>query len=324
VSLDVTKRVLAKLDAVYSLAALPGGGFAVGSEADGPLLFFESFDAAPRALADGPGGFISLCPLERGGRRGLVASVDFKPVFQAADCRILLIPLDGGEATEVARLPYTHRIAVVEVGGQPCFLGSTLCSHKDCTQDWTHPGGIHVGAIPDDPAQPWALRELPQPLTRNHGMDPAPGGFLVSATEGLFRLRLPDRIDGEWVFERIAEGEHSDAFACPLTGDILALSPFHGNVLSRYRGGPSGWEREVMADDIDMGHIVWAGKFLGGPAVIAGGRRGRKELRLYREGRPCEVIDEGIGAAQMLVFDGNRLVFAGHATGEVLLYELQG
>lgn len=349
--MKIHKRVVRQLERVYSLAMVPGfnsgglPGFVAGSEGDEGLLLFEPPGYDGKVIAHQPGGFISLVGLQKDSRPYVLASVDFKPGFKAENCRILLYPLDQGECPEpyeVARLPFAHRIAITEVDRELCFLASTLCSAKQFKDDWSHPGGIYLSFIPANLNQAWSLRQLVDSLSKSHGMDYArlergsKGGFLISAMEGLFHLRIPERKGSEWPFERIADGEHSDAFAYDLnasgTADIFTLSPFHGNTLSMYRKLSGGWKRTVIDDDIEMGHIVWAGEFLGEPGIIAGGRRGRKELRLYRlldaekNQFRKEIIDEGIGATQMLVInrasDSALLIVAGHGTNEVLIYDI--
>ena len=92
-----------------------------------------------------------------------------------------------------------------------------------------------------------------------------------------------------------------------------------------------GWRRETLDDSIEMGHVLWAGIFLGKPGIIVGGRAGKKELVLYRHGEGTSlsrsVIDDGIGATQMAVVElgGGKalLVVAAHARNEVLLYEVE-
>jgi hypothetical protein len=124
----------------------------LGSEGDGPLLFFEPPEYKPLPIAEKPGGFISLWTFEQEGRNYAVASTDFKPGFKAENCRIIIYPLEGrdrGQCFDVGKLPFTHRVAVLGLNRQKYFLGSTLCSAKAFKQDWTQPGGIHLAVIPD-------------------------------------------------------------------------------------------------------------------------------------------------------------------------------
>jgi hypothetical protein len=88
----------------------------------------------------------------------------------------------------------------------------------------------------------------------------------------------------------------------------------------------------VIHEDLSFGHIVWAGELLGGPALLAGSRRERRELRLYRPdrqggvARDYQVIDEGIGPSQLSVVSlGERralLYVAAHGVDEVRIYDL--
>lgn len=350
--MKITSRTLARLERGYSIALLPPAGgrlpsFLAGSEEEDRLLFFEAPDFRPKVIASAPGGYISIFPLVRGGRRHVIATTEFKPGFNAAPASIRLYPLDAGEnppSTLIADLPYTHRIALQAHGGREFLLASTLCAAKSHKEDWTQPGGIHLAEVPaGDLTQPWSMRQIVTGLNKNHGMDFARlgrdrrPGYLLSAMEGLFFMPLPADPDGAWPVERISGEENSDAFAFDWDGDgepeIFSISPFHGHVLSLHRRKAARWERTVIHDDLALGHIVWAGDLLGGPALLAGSRRERRELRLYRPGpdgsvdRNYTLIDEGIGPSQMnvVVHDARSatLYVAAHGVNEVRLYELE-
>lgn len=350
--MKITVRTLAKIERGYSISLLPSTGgrlpsFLAGSEEDDRLLFFEAPDFKPKVIASSPGGYISICPLLHGGKRHVIATTEFKPGFNAAPAALRLYPLDEAEnppSTLIAELPYTHRIALQTHQGRTWLLASTLCAGKADKDDWTQPGGIHVAEVPARGLdRPWPMRQVVRGLNKNHGMDFARlgrdlrPGYLLSAMEGLFFMPLPADASGEWPTERIVAEEHSDAFAFDWDGDgepeIFSISPFHGNVLSFLKRRGAGWERTVIHDDLSFGHIVWAGNLLGGPALLAGGRRERRELRLYRPGprglpdRNYELIAEGIGPSQMnvVVHDANSatLYMAAHGVNEVRLYHLE-
>lgn len=349
--MKVTKRTVASLERVYSIAVVPGlkvagwPAFLAGSEGDDPLLYFEPPQYKAIEIADRPGGFMSLWAFEQDGSNYVVASTDFKPGFKAENCRIIVYPLDEpgkGRCFEVGRLPYTHRVAVLDLDGQKCFLGSTLCSAKAFKQDWTQPGGVHLAVIPERLKTQWEFRQIVTGLNKNHGMDFAQlektdrGGFLLSAMEGLFLMKIPESLEGQWEVETIAEGEHSDAFAYDWDGtgfaQIFAISPFHGNRVTIYRREQTTWCATVITDDVCMGHVLWAGELLGRPGLLVGGRDGRKELRLYRkngsQGKEFshEILDEGIGPTQIAVVDRGEdsagLIVAAHGVNEVRIYNL--
>jgi hypothetical protein len=155
--------------------------------------------------------------------------------------------------------------------------------------------------------------------------------------EGLFFMPLPDDPAGQWPVEQISAEEHSDAFAFDWDGDgepeIFSISPFHGHVLSVHKKTAQGWQRTMIHDDLAFGHIVWAGNLLGGPALLAGSRRNRRELRLYRPtadggiDRSYQLIDEGIGPSQISVVPRGAsratLYVAAHGVDEVRLYDLE-
>lgn len=349
--MKITHRKLAKLERGYSISLLPPVGsqlpsFLAGSEGEDRLLFFDAPAFQPKVISQTPGGYISVCPLLHGGRRLTLATTMFKPGFNGADASIRLYPLDGPEcppSTLVGDLPYTHRITVASHRSRQFLLASTLCAGKRDKDDWTQPGGIHMAEVPADPTQPWKLRQVVHGLNKNHGMDYAElgrerrPGYLLSSMEGLCFMALPDNPAGEWPTEQISAEENSDAFAFDWDGDgepeIFSISPFHGHVLSLHKKNAAGWQRSLIHDDLSFGHIVWAGNLLGGPALLAGSRRDRRELRLYRPtsdggiDRHYHLIDEGIGPSQIsVVARGSTratLYVAAHGVDEVRLYDLE-
>ena len=349
--MDVQTEVLAELERVYSICAVPGSGrggvpaFVAGSEGERELLLFRPPDFRATTLAREPGGFMSLYPLVVDGTSYVLASIGFYAGFRGEQSRLLLYPLEAGKLPEpvvVGPMPFTHRVAVCAVGGETCILASTLCAGKECREDWTQPGGIHMAVVPADVGAPWSFKQVVHGLNKNHGMDFArlpgasAGGYLLSALEGLFYMRVPAAPSDEWELETIAEGEYSDGYAFDWEGRgdpvVFSLSPLHGNRLSIHRRDGAGWAAEIIDDDIEFGHILWAGRVLGRPGLIAGGRRGQRELRLYRsagsEARDFswELIDTDVGAAQMAVIDHGpeaaTLIVSAHGRAEVRLYRL--
>ena len=351
--MKIRHRTVAQLPRGYSIALLPTAAsparpaFLAGSEGDAELLLFEPPEFQPKIIAREPGGYISVATVIKHDRRYAIASTEFKPGFDAPESAIHLYPLDDGEfppSTLVTVLPYTHRVATLRHAGRDWLLASTLCAAKVNKEDWTQPGGIHLAEIPENPAQPWALRQIVTGLNKNHGFDFARlgrerrAGYLMSAMEGLFFLPIPADPAGAWPAEQLDPREHSDAYAFDWDGDgepeIFSISPFHGHVLSRHkRDAAGGWARETIHDDLAFGHIVWAGDFLGAPALLAGSRRERRELRLYRRDafagvdRNYTLIDEGIGPSQIAVVvrgtEAATLFVAAHGKDEVRIYEIE-
>lgn len=349
--MKVTARTLTRLERGYSISLLPAArgqapGFLAGSEGEDRLLLLDAPDFTPKVIARAPGGYISIAPLVCAGRRWVVAATMFKPGFNGAHAAIRLFPLDGVEcpdSTLVAVLPYTHRVTMLTHQGRQFLLASTLCATKADKDDWTQPGGIHLAEVPVDPTRPWPMRQIVPGLNKNHGMDYAElgrkrrPGYLLSCMEGLFFMPLPDNPDGSWPVEKISGDENSDAFAFDWDNDgvpeVFGISPFHGHVLTMHKETAAGWQRHVIHEDLSFGHIVWAGRLLGGPALLAGSRRDRRELRLYRP-TPIggvdpnyAVIAEGIGPSQLSVvpLDDRRalLYVAAHGVDEVRIYELE-
>jgi len=351
--MKIDYKKVADLERGYSIALVPGrevdgySAFLAGSEGKGELLYFEPPEYKPQVIAREPGGFISIAPLFWKGKRYVVASTRFYPFFEAAESTLMVYPLDEGECpegVEIGKLPFAHRIAIHTKGERAWLLVSTLCGGKEHKDDWSRPGGIHLLNVPDELDAEWPERKIVPGLNKNHGMDYAElgkereQGYLLSAREGLLFLTIPEDPDSSWPVRTLDEREHSDAFASDWIGtgipEIFSISPFHGHVLSRHTEEENGsWHREEIDQDLAMGHVVWAGQFLGSPGLLAGSRREKRELRLYRptDGAPrshdYQLLDEGIGPTQMIVEpQGDEraiLYMAAHGVNEVRVYTLE-
>lgn len=345
----IRKLALVSLDAIYAIAAYDEGDRPVvlaATEKEGPCLRMRWPDWEPEVLWSEPGGVMSLAPL--GAADGLVAIERFFPVFQSEDAGIVYARPGGREdggwsVTRVADLPFVHRVEIVSVGTEPFIVAATLCAGKDCVDDWSRPGAVYVGPVPRDPAvqTPWPLRPVLEGIVKNHGMHVAQLDgrrvVLISGQEGLFQLEVPTGAGEEWNVRQLLNHEISDMYVADVDGDgvpeLVTIEPFHGNMLRVYKREATGSPWQAAAElPLDFGHVVWAGTLLGEPAILAGSRRGRKELSLIRMVRgprrlqhvPVD-IDTGVGPTQVAVVhraDRELIFSANHGRGEVTLYEL--
>ena len=347
----IEKKVLSKIEKVYSIATYytdnPDGSPTIlaASETEGCMQLFCPPKYEPITIAKEPGGFISISPFIFEEKPFCFVASNFKPGFNAANCELFIYPLDQGEMPAPISqfsLSYTHRTGFFEMGGEPYIIASRLCTQKVDKDDWAHPGTLEIAPLKAAMNGDWKFTPIKENLLRNHGLELTQirnsqgEGFLVSSASGLLFAELPDQVTTDWNFETISDQEHSDAWAYDLnengTADIFSISPFHGNQLSMYRKKGEGWQEHPIDSDLEFGHIVWAGNFLGEKMIFAGSRRGPRELRLYStEGFPessieYQVIEKDIGVAQMKVHqvDENEihLIVSAHAKDLVILYKI--
>jgi len=285
---------------------------------------------------------MSLVPLPEGDG-AFLAIQEFFPVFKSEGAGIVHARpgnslLDPWEVRRVIDLPFVHRIEVVGVGGVVHVAAATLCSGKESAEDWSKPGAVYVGPVPVDPAGEWAVTPILESVSKNHGMHVTTLAgrrvVMIAGSEGLFAVTVPRAPGARWQHERILDREISDVYVDDLDGDgeaeIGVIEPFHGDSLTICKRRNGGWQ-SLWQWPLEFGHVVWVGRILGKPGVLAGSRGGAKELVLLRP--PCGentsperiVIDRGVGATQVAVMheEGRELILsANHGAGEVALYEL--
>ncbi len=263
---------------------------------------------------------------------------EFFPVFQSEGAGVVLSEwVDGQWRTRrVFDLPFIHRFEVISVEGRNFVLAAALCENKAFRDDWSKPGALYVAEIPSDLSRQWPLKQIMTGITRNHGMCRSRlkgrDVVLVTGAEGVFAVRVPERVQEGWVIDHLMPQEVSEAVAFDLDGDgneeIVTIEPFHGDKLRVYKDTGSGYS-QVYEHEIAFGHALWAGELLGKPAILVGNRGGGKDLACLRPGSADlsafdnTEIDAGVGPTQFLVFDtpeGKCLLSANHGAGEVALY----
>ncbi len=343
--MNIKKQILARLDKVYAVSPIQINGytyFLASTEDRGKCLIFSPPHWKVSTVWNGPGGCMSLMPVP-GREKAFVTIQGFFPIFQSEHAGIVYA--EGGEAiaepwraTRVVDLPFVHRIGIVHVGPTPFLVAASLCGGKAFQDDWSQPGAVYAGAIPEGLSDKWFLEPILRGISKNHGMHVTimdnKAVVMVSGKEGLFMLQVPEKPDSQWQCEQLLEHEVSDVYSYDIDGDgvpeIMTIEPFHGNRLVIYKRMLKGW-KPVFEIFIDFGHVVWTGKILGKPAILAGERRGSKKLFLLRpktddlRAMTRETLDNDIGPTQIAVIcqqKRNFIISANHGADEVALYEL--
>ena len=270
------------------------------------------------------------------GQERLLAIIRFYPVFDSREAAVCLLePGEGGimapwRMREVVRLPFCHRIGVVQSENGLFLLACQLCADKDCTEDWSKPGALWTCPIPEDGGE-WRLTRVYDGLFRNHGLFIEHGNQVtVCAEQGVLHFDLsayaagqPLVPDGGW------ETPTSDICIYEGGGERLAatIEPFHGNLGAVYSLGADA-PRRLGAYGIAFGHAVWVGKLCGRKAMILGSRAGERkalEVVLWETGERL-TIEENAGPTQIAVYEdgGQSFIFsANHEPGEAVLYRME-
>lgn len=343
--MNVKKQILAKLDKVYAVSPIQINGltcFLAATEERGKCLLFSPPHWKGSVAWECPGGCVSLIPIPRR-EKAFVAIQEFFPIFQSEQAGIVYV--EGGETiaepwcvTRVIDLPFVHRIGIVPVGSIPFIVAASLCGGKAFQDDWSQPGAVYAGPIPDDPSDKWSLEPILEGISKNHGMHmtvvDGKSVVMVSGKEGLFMLQVPEKPGLQWQYEQLLEHEVSDIYSYDIDGDgipeIMAIEPFHGNRIVIHKRMFKDWQ-PVFEKSIDFGHVIWAGEILGETAVLGGCRGDSKELFLLRpktsdlKTMSQEILDSNVGPTQIAVVhkrDYDLVVSANHGSNEVALYEL--
>lgn len=343
-----TKHAIAELEKCYSVCpiTLRGvKGFLVATEKAGGCFFFNLEGELVEQIWQDPGGVMSLVPVP-GKSDQFLSTHEFYGPNDSAKARLVLAYLADGQwqVKVIADLPFVHRFDVLTTGQKNYLIACTLKSGHEFKEDWTHPGKIFVGELPDDLLAEDAKLELTvlaEGLTKNHGYyrcyeDGKPFS-LVSADNGVFKVTPPSDLQPAWKIEKLLDGAFSDGTLIDLDGDglpeLLTYAPFHGDDLRIWRLVDGRYELDyIHPEPVEFLHAIWSGVINGKPTILIGNRKGRRELLALTwdsetKSYNFQLLDSDRGPANVTYFeqDGKRLIVAtNRETNEVAMYVLQG
>jgi hypothetical protein len=342
--MKIKKKLLAKLDKVYAVSPTIVGDetrLIFATEGQGACLQFAAPELKQSTVWEQPGGTMTVVPIP--GKNGdFLAVQNFFPTFQGARATVVwATPKPDGqwEVRTILCLPYVHRIDVLRVDGINYFLAATICTSKASRDDWSDPGKLWVGILPDRPDKELLIRPLREGLTRNHGYNrltwKARERALVTCDEGVFILTPPASSGAEWMIEKLLDRPVSDIAVCDIDEDgeteLLTIEPFHGQTIAISKRIGDSYEIVWKYEDkpVEFGHVAWGGQLQNIPTFICGYRRLAADLFYVQ----CEsknplkfkvtMIEEGVGAANISVLhkdDEDIIMSSNRAHGEAVLY----
>jgi hypothetical protein len=232
---------------------------------------------------------------------------------------------------------YLHRFGVIARHGIRYLIGCTLAAHKEAADDWSHPGAVYVGELPDDPAQPFDLQILRDDFYKNHGFELIVlGGVecaLIACDSGAYLLTPPEQRGGRWGCEQILPQPVSDIAAIDLDGDgeieYACIEPFHGRYYRVYKKIGSAYRCIFEHPETsDFYHVATSGFIAGKPVFIGGCRRGAQQLFLLqwnhtRQAVETILVDEGVGPSNAIIVqvDGQDMILsANREAGQGVVY----
>lgn len=337
------KKVLGKIKGCYAASSTVIDSdikILLATESKGPCYMYSGPDLKQSNVWNGPGGTMSIVPIP--GKNGdFIAIQNFFPIYQSENAQIVWAqPQSDGSwnVKTVLHLPYVHRFDILTVDKVNYFIGATLCTTKKFEDDWSDPGKIYVGIIPDDLSQPIELKVIKEGLTKNHGYCRTVWNgkisSMVTCNEGVFVITPPQVQSSEWTIETVLERPVSDIAVVDIDEDgedeIVTIEPFHGGDL--FINKKIGDNYEIVykyPKKMEFGHVAWGGKLRGVPTIIGGYRGLEKELFYIQcqSNNPLkfktEIIESGTGPSNIAVLNGEDrdiIIASNHGIDEAALY----
>lgn len=336
--MQIEKKIATHLTKCYSLAKLPGQErYLVASEKSFPCLVLDREGEVLETVWSEPGGVMTLEPLADG---SFLATHRFYSPNDSAQASIVRAHREetGWQVDTLCPLPFVHRFGVLERDGKRYIAAATLKSDHAFRNDWTCPGRVWVGELPDDINESTQLKLEPliSGLTRNHGFFKLrKNGYtscLVAAENGVYKVVPPEQ-GGQWTYTQLLDTPASDIAMADFDADgvdeLLVLSPFHGDRLTIYHQTDSGYKPVYFFDHpIPFLHAIDVCDFNGRKAAVIGHREGARDLILIfhdGSGYRYKVIDHDVGPANVLCEpegDGMRILSANREIDEVAIYHV--
>lgn len=341
--MKIEKKILANLERCYATGITQVDGktkLLFATEGHGSCYQFTYPGFEQSTVWDNPGGTMSIIPIP--GKNGDILAVqNFFPTFQSENATIVwATPKKDGkwEIKNFITLPYVHRFDLLTANGKVYFLGATLCTSKKDKEDWSDPGQIWCGVMPDSPEQGIELYSIKTGLVRNHGycrtIWEGRDAGLVTADQGAFLVQPPLDNSQNWLVTKIIDSPISDIAAFDIDGDgeieFATIEPFHGSKLCIRKKIGDTYEIVWTYDQpVDFGHAVWGGKLRSNPMFIFGYRKEGASL-FYTEcvsTDPLEfkstLIDEGGGPSNIAILNGVKediIMCANRMIGDAVVY----
>lgn len=236
---------------------------------------------------------------------------------------------------DVVSLPYIHRFDIYEKNGVNYFIGATISTTKQHKEDWSDPGKIYVGILPEDLNEGIKLEVLVDGQNHNHGyyryMSNGEICGYFTSDDGIKKITPPEHLGETWSVERILDGLISEVALIDIDGDgeaeLMTIEPFHGNSIKIYK--KINHQYEVVYNyptEIDFAHTLVGATLAGVHSFVGGIRRVNAEMFYVQfiDGQfVTTVVEEGCGPANLSVVnqeDRDLIIAANHTKNEAAVY----
>lgn len=337
-----------ELEKCYAICPLTYNGkehMLVAAEKVNKCLLFDLDGNLEETVWEGPGGTMTMVQIP-GSNGEFLASHKFYSPNDSKEAKIVLASPKGKDDWAIKTLvdlPFVHRFDILVSGGVKYLIGCTLKSGHEYKDDWSSPGKIWVGELPDDLSSvneenQLSLTVLKDGLLKNHGycrVEDKDGVWAaVAADNGIFKVVPPAAKGGEWTVETMTEDAASDMAFADLDGDgeaeMLVMTPFHGDTIKIYKKKDGAYTCvKTFEDTYEFAHGIWGGGIDGRGTIIVGHRKGsRNLLACVYDGTDyvMEVLDEDVGPANVRLYEKGQktgLVSTNREINEIAFYEIE-
>lgn len=348
--MKVEKKVISNLTKCYSIAPLQYQGrrhILVAAEKTDACLLFDEEGNQEDVVWDGPGGTMSMIQVP-GTNGQFLATQKFYSPNDAKEAKIVIVtPKAKGnwEVRTLAEIPFVHRFDILYRNGVKYLIACALKSDFEYKDDWRFPGKVYAAVLPDNLDEFNAEHQLPMEVIRegmlkNHGYyrveEDGANSCVISCEEGVYQFFPPENAKATWKIDKLLDVPTSDAVLVDFDGDgekeLAVFSPFHGDRICFYKKADGEFRLQYEFEERrEFLHAIFGGVIGGTPVLVAGHRRGKRDLMMFRydvseNTYKMEYIDRDCGSANVLYYkkDGtDMLVSANREIDEVALYTLR-
>ena len=320
------KQTLTELDHCYAVSVMQAEGepwVFFAAENRGPCVALDcASHSRAKRVWEQPGGTMSM--VEIPGRSGeFLAIQKFFRLYDWEEACLVWVKstAQGGYQTrELFTMPYLHRFDILQRDGRSWLVTCSLAAHKQTQDDWSQPGSVCAGLLPEDWDGEVELQEILGGCFQNHGYARLQGpGYdvgLSTCAQGVFKLIPPPAGSDAWTVERIMPQPTSDADMIDIDGDgepeIATIERFHGCWFRIYKKIDGAYRQVYQHPEVtEFYHVVKAGTLAGHACFVGGCRGGKQQLFVvYWDAQTqafvTETVEEGVGPSNACIHHGRN------------------
>ena len=347
--MKINKKVIYNLTKCYSIAPLrynDDDHILIAAEKNDPCYLFDLEGNFEEIVWEAPGGAMSMVQFPDSNGVFLATHKFYSP-NDSKEAKIVVVkPKNKNQwmINTLVNLPHVHRFDIVTRNKVHYLIACALKSGHEFKEDWSSPGKIYVGILPDDLSKfnednQLSLTILKDNLLKNHGYykfkEDGIEKCIISADNGVYICTPPENREEQWAIKQILEDPSSDAVLVDMDNDgeleLISIDGFHGNKINFYKKKNGIFEKVYVHDHVDFAHAIYGGNFLGKPSVIIGHRKGERNLLWFtydneKQEYKVEVLDRDCGPANVFKFDRNGeevLISTNREINEIAMYTFE-